>query len=613
MRHEFAQYLNIRSAISPVLMPEGGRVAFLSDITGNFQVWSAATRGDAGPRWPRQLTFLPDKVWELHGTAAARQLIAVSDAGGNERHQLYLVSNYGVDERGREAHSVTRLTHNDDAIHEFGAFSHDGREILYTCNERNGIAFDIYRLNLHTGERRLLAETAGPRRVAAWSPDGGQALSLEEVGADEVDIYLLDLETGAERRLTEGRAPARYDGVHWTAGGVVLIGNGTHDRGAVCRLDPATGEVTALVDADAGPGRAASGEMELLAVARDGRHAAFTLNVDGYSRLYLLDLRTLRCDPVSELPEGVVGSLKFDARGTFLLLDVQAPAAPGDVYSVRVVDGSCRQLTFSNRAGVDAAGFVNPELVCYPTFDGRQIPAFHFRPRQPPPEGGYPCILYVHGGPASQLRPTFFPSFQYFLEQGYAILAPNVRGSAGYGRAFRALDDVELRLDSVRDLEAAAQWLRAQPDINASRIAIYGRSYGGFMVLAAMTEYPGLFAAGVDVVGIANWVTFLERTGAWRRANREREYGSLERDREFLERISPLHKAERIRVPLLVMAGDNDPRVPLYESEQVVKRVRGAGGTVHFVHYADEGHIFSKLENRIDSFTQIAEFLDRNL
>ena len=612
MRHEFAQYLNIRSAISPVLTPIGDRVAFLSDITGNFQVWSAGTRGDAGQKWPRQLTFLPDKVWELHGSPATRQLVAVSDAGGNERQQLYLIGNYGVDERGREAHAVTRLTHNDAAIHEFGAFSADGREILYTCNERNGVAFDVYRLALRTGERRLLAETDGPRQVVAWSPDGKQALALAEVAADEVDIYVLDLETGTERRLTEGRAPARYNGIHWTAGGIVLIGNGAHDRGAICRLDPATGDVAALVDADAAPG---GGEMELLAVARDGRYAAFTLNAGGYSRLYLLDLRTLEHDPVDGLPTGVIASLQFNARGDFLVLDAQTPTAPSDIFSVRVVDGTCRQLTFSNRAGVDAAGLVAPELVCYPTFDGRQIPAFYFRPHpaQPPPEQGYPCILYVHGGPASQLRPTFFPSFQYFLEQGYAILAPNVRGSAGYGREYRALDDVELRLDSVRDLEAAVRWLHARPEINGSRIAIYGRSYGGFMVLAAMTEYPGLFAAGVDVVGIANWVTFLERTGPWRRANREREYGSLERDRDFLERISPLHKAGRIRVPLLVMAGDNDPRVPLYESEQVAERVRSAGGTVEFVHYADEGHIFSKLENRIASFTQIADFLNRNL
>jgi dipeptidyl aminopeptidase/acylaminoacyl peptidase len=188
-----------------------------------------------------------------------------------------------------------------------------------------------------------------------------------------------------------------------------------------------------------------------------------------------------------------------------------------------------------------------------------------------------------------------------------------VRGSSGYGRNYLMLDDVELRMDSVTDLQYAVQWLHEQPQINNQRIAIYGRSYGGFMVLAALTEYPELFAAGIDVVGIANWVTFLERTSPWRRPHREAEYGSLERDRAFLESISPIHKIERITMPLMVLAGDNDPRVPLYESQQVAERVAANGGTVEFIHYADEGHKFSKLANRIDSFTKMGEFLQRYL
>jgi dipeptidyl aminopeptidase/acylaminoacyl peptidase len=260
-------------------------------------------------------------------------------------------------------------------------------------------------------------------------------------------------------------------------------------------------------------------------------------------------------------------------------------------------------------AGIDAATLIAPTLIHYPTFDARQIPAFVYRPAAPPPAEGYPCILYVHGGPASQQRPDFNVSFQYFLQQGYALVVTNVRGSTGYGREYMLLDEVERRMDSVADLNYAVAWIRQQPEIDSRRIAIYGRSYGGFMVLAALTEYPELFAAGIDVVGIADWVTFLERTSPWRRAHREREYGSLETDRAFLQSISPLHKAERIRCPLLVMAGDNDPRVPLYESEQIVQKVAATGGTVQFVHYADEGHQFSKLANRIDSFTKMADFL----
>lgn len=203
--------------------------------------------------------------------------------------------------------------------------------------------------------------------------------------------------------------------------------------------------------------------------------------------------------------------------------------------------------------------------------------------------------------------------FQYFLSRGYAILAPNVRGSTGYGRRYTALDELDLRMDSVADLKHAVLWLQARPEIAGDRVAIYGRSYGGYMVLAALTEYPELFAAGIDVVGIANWVTFMERTSPWRRAHREQEYGSLSTQRDLLERISPIHKIERITMPLMVIAGDNDPRVPLFESELVTDRVRAAGGTVEFLHYADEGHKISKLVNRVDSFTRMAAFLDRVL
>ncbi|MGL4648833.1 MAG: alpha/beta hydrolase family protein, partial [Caldilineaceae bacterium] len=424
---------------------------------------------------------------------------------------------------------------------------------------------------------------------------------------------------------TEGKAPAHYWGVHWGISGLYCLTDATHDRGALCRIDPQTGGLTTLLDADFERG---SGELEHFALAADGRNAALSVNEGGYSRLFLLDLQSGRWQRIEIADEpvaggdsyvqskpgpGVIGSLRFNARGTFLVLSRQSAVATSDVWSVRVLDGTCRQLTFCNTAGIDTTTFIAPEEVRFASFDGLQVPAFLYRPATPEPEGGHPVVLYVHGGPASQHRPELFVSFQFFLQQGYAVLAPNVRGSTGYGRAYTALDEVELRMDSVADLRAAVEWLHGQSGLNASRIAIYGRSYGGFMVLAALTEYPELFAAGVDVVGIANWVTFLERTGPWRRAHREREYGSLATDRDFLERISPIHKANLIKVPLLVLAGDNDPRVPLNESEQVVARVGDSGGTVDFVHYADEGHIFSKLANRIDSFTQIADFLKRHL
>jgi dipeptidyl aminopeptidase/acylaminoacyl peptidase len=246
--------------------------------------------------------------------------------------------------------------------------------------------------------------------------------------------------------------------------------------------------------------------------------------------------------------------------------------------------------------------------VRYPTFDGREVPALFYELENGPDDT--PVVVNVHGGPESQSRPAFAPVTQYLLHRGYAVFFPNVRGSTGYGKTYTHLDDVRLRMDSVKDLAHAAYWLRER---GHDRVAVMGGSYGGFMVLAALTEYPELWSAGVDIVGIANLVTFLENTGSYRRALREPEYGSLERDREFLESISPLHKAGNIRAPLMVIHGKNDPRVPVGEAEQIVERGRENGGRVEYLLYEDEGHGLAKLKNRLDAYPKIAAFLDEHL
>lgn len=245
-------------------------------------------------------------------------------------------------------------------------------------------------------------------------------------------------------------------------------------------------------------------------------------------------------------------------------------------------------------------------MVRYPSFDGREIPAILYGPEEP----GAPVVVNVHGGPEGQSRPAFAPVTQYLLGRGLGVLLPNVRGSTGYGKAYTHLDDVRLRMDSVKDLAHAAYWLR---EGGHQKVAVMGGSYGGFMVLAALTEYPDLWSAGVDIVGIANLVTFLENTGSYRRKLREPEYGSLEKDGDFLRSISPIHKADRITAPLMVVHGKNDPRVPVGEADQIVQSVRGRGGVVDYLLYEDEGHGLARLENRLDAYPKIASFLLEHL
>ncbi len=633
MAHDFTRYLNIRSAISPTFISDSERVAFLSDVSGNYQVWQIGIGAGQAEHFPQQLTFLPDKVWELHASPSG-DLLVVSDANGNENQQFYLIA--GIKEGD---HTIRRLTLDDNVIYRFGAWSKSGGQLVFACNARSRIDFDLWWMDVHTGESWMIHETTGNRTIADWSADGRYVVSVLELSSLHMQVFVLDIQTGEECQLTSGHPDAYYPVLYFvetapSATELYCLTDRTSDRSALCKLDMLTGELSEIIRSE---DLTDNGEIESFVVSADGQMIALVLNEDGFNTIHLLNLQTHERREVATPGVGVVGALHFDADGRRLVINWQSATQNSNVYVLEIGSGNrvgvgsrptreksssgsgegtaveSTQLTYFDRAGIAGESFVPPQLIRFPSFDGLQIPAWYFMPKTTKPAAGYPCILYVHGGPAMQLRPEFDVRFQYFLNHGYAILATNVRGSTGYGRIYTALDEVEKRMDSVTDLKYAVEWLHQQPNIDRKRIGIYGRSYGGFMVLAAITEYPDLFAAAVDVVGIANWVTFLEKTAAWRRAHRESEYGSLVQHRALLERLSPIHKIERVRCPLHVQAGDNDPRVPLYESEQLAERVKANGGTVEFVHYADEGHMFSKLVNRVDSFTKMAAFLERYL
>jgi dipeptidyl aminopeptidase/acylaminoacyl peptidase len=288
------------------------------------------------------------------------------------------------------------------------------------------------------------------------------------------------------------------------------------------------------------------------------------------------------------------------------LFNYSSPVEPSNVYSLDVASRRLTRVTEPTLAGVDPGTFVQPTLVRYPTFDGKEIPAFYW---QPPGVAKPPAIISVHGGPEAQTRANFSGLTQYFVSRGYAILAPNVRGSTGYGRDYTHLDDVRLRMDSVKDLEYANRWLSER----AGKIAVMGGSYGGYMTLAAVTFQPDRWAAGVDIVGISNFVSFLNNTGSYRRALRVAEYGDPVRDKAFLEEVSPFYHVEKIKAPMLIIQGANDPRVPQSESDQMVASLKSRNLEVEYLLYADEGHGLAKLANRLDAYKKVVDFLDRTL
>lgn len=607
------RYLNVKQAHTPSFSSDGRWVAFICDLTGVPQVWraslgAAALSTDPVVPMPEQLTFTEDRVlWLRHSPAPGdNRLLFTRDRGGDENAHLYLL------DPATGVETCLTAGHNG-VMHIPGEWSPDGRTLLFAANRAHPGHFGVYQQALDEPAARLLWQSDEPGYLynLCRNPATG-CLLFARVGRSAAhDLLELDPSTGAVRQLNPPDRPARYHHATYSVDGchAYAVTDLDSDMMNVARVDLATGQWEAVVTP--------LWEIEYFAVAPDGRHIAFTINQAGYSRLELFDLVSGAARPGPALPDGVLGRfderLAFSADSRMLAFSYCTPTRTSDVYvwDWAAMGDSVRPVTRMTHGGIPRDSFAEAELVRYPTFDGREIPAWLYRPQHAP--GPWPVVVQVHGGPESQVRPWFDFLTQYLVGQGHAVLAPNVRGSTGYGNAYGHLDDVEKRLDSVADLAHAALWLKSRPDIDGERIAVLGGSYGGYMVLAALAFHPDLWAAGVDIVGISDFVTFLENTSDYRRQHRESEYGSLATDRELLTRISPIHHVERMTAPLLVLHGANDPRVPLSEAQQLVDRLREMGRAVELLVFDDEGHGIAKLKNKRVAYPAIARFLDENL
>lgn len=348
-------------------------------------------------------------------------------------------------------------------------------------------------------------------------------------------------------------------------------------------------------------------------MSADGRTIAVAINEDGYGTLHLFDATTLKELARPEIPRGIVGTVAFARSAPVLAFSFGGPTVNGDAYVYDMRSKKVARWTRSELGGLDEGGFIAPELIRYPSFDGRQIPSFYYRPKGP---GPFPVVISIHGGPEAQARPNFSAIVQYLVTRSnIAVLVPNVRGSDGYGKTYLALDNGRLREDSVKDIGALISWVGTRAELDAKRVAVMGGSYGGYMVLASLIHFGEKLVAGIDVVGISNFVTFLENTAAYRRDLRRVEYGD-ESDpemREFLLSISPTTHADKIRSALFVAHGANDPRVPLSEAEQIAEAVKKNGQDVWKMVAMNEGHGFAKRENR-DTYLSLAIlFLQKQL
>jgi len=570
----------IESAGPAVFTRDGRSVLFLRG-SGLAQIWAL----DLATGAMRQQTFHDEKVAMIRRSPVDDRVIYGIDRGGDERQQLMLLD------------PPRALTADHGVIHDWGGWSPDGTRIAYAANPRDEAHFDVFIQDLHASDRSCLWEGTGIVAVAGFRPDGSALAVLEDRGYGEMSLLLVDVATGAAARFPQPSG-TNYQSVRWTSDGRALMALTDHGGGnflRLCRLEPDSGTVIVVY---AAPNR----DVEAWALSPDGTLLATVENDHGFGLLRVGPTNGDR-PPVEGMPCGIAGDLAFSPDSRSLVFTATAPAEPQGLWLWQ--DGAARPLWRPEAP----PGCVDWALVGWMSFDDTFIPGWLALPPGPVPAGGHKAIIWVHGGPVGQTRPNFRSDIQMLVAQGFAVLMPNVRGSSGYGRAFAESDDREKRPGCVTDLVLGRHWLAAHPAIDAERIGIMGQSYGGYMVNAAVTEHPDLWKAAVCYYGIVDFVTTLAGTGPWRRGHRAAEYG----DAALFARISPIHRVDRICVPMLVAHGERDPRVPIGESEQLVAALRARQQPVTYLTFDYAGHGFVRPDDKRRIYAAVADFFARYL
>ncbi|MCI2425399.1 S9 family peptidase [Candidatus Acetothermia bacterium] len=599
------QYQNTRTAYAHGWMPEGREMIISTRFGDVNQVHYLNHPGGAR----HQLTFFPEPVGEVQVSPASsrRGFLFSQDIGGGEFYQIFF-----FDMENRKYKLLTDGQSRNGGM----VWANRGDRFAYYSTRRNGRDWDIYiGLPIDQKDSQPVFTGRGSWTPVDWSPDDRYLLVTNYISANESYYYVLDIATGRLTQINPHAGKIAYGQARWAKDGQGIYL--TSDEGSEFKqlkyYDLTQNKFTILTGD-------IPWDVVEIAVSPGGERVAFVANEQGTGKLYLLETGSGIRSEVTEVPQGQIYGLKFHPTENNLALTINSPQTPGDIYVLTLDSHQLTQWTFSEVGGLNSAEFIAPELIHYATFDyvgseKRMIPAFYYRP--PACDNTpVPVLIDIHGGPEGQARPTFNAIYQYFLrELGIAILTPNVRGSSGYGKTYLELDNCYKREDTIQDIGALLNWIDNQPELDRKRIAVMGGSYGGYMVLAAMTHYSDRLKAGIEIVGISNFITFLENTKEYRRELRRVEYGD-ERDpkmREFLLKISPITNAEKITKPMFIAQGLNDPRVPVGESEQIVSAIRNNGSPVWYLLAKDEGHGFHKQSNRTFYTNAVALFLEEHV
>jgi dipeptidyl aminopeptidase/acylaminoacyl peptidase len=598
MAERVTRMARIGSASAPSFSADGRWLSLIANVSGLPQVYVVPQDGG----WPRMVTDGSDPVvGAVWSPAPGGNWLAITIApGGGLNTQIYVVRSDGS--------GLRRLTDGGQDNNAFNAWSYDGTRIYIDSNRRDPAARDSFVIDVASGKIDLVARNPGIGSITSVTADGrfGLLTRLESRGNN--NLYLVNLATGQDTLLTPHEGLALYFGEIASDGSAIYIAsNDKRDLLAFMRIplsasgQPGTIEVLR---------ERADAELDGLRVNEQGTVAALMWNVGGRSEFELFDVKVNRTLPTPKLPGEIAGAPSFSRDGKRLALTVSGAAQPADVWAAEV-GMAFRQLTFAQHAGVDLTTFIRPELVTFRAHDGLDLTGWLYRP----PEVTHPApyVLSFHGGPEGQERPGFRSDYQALLAQGIGVFAPNVRGSSGFGKKFVNLDNAELRFDGIKDIESCVEYLVTNKIADPKRIGITGGSYGGYMTMAGLTEYPELFAAGVNLFGMVNFFTFFQHTQPWMAAISTKEYGDPLKQKDLLEKLSPLGKLNRIRAATMVQHGANDTNVPVVEAEQIVNHLKARNVPVEYILFPDEGHGWRKTPNRIKSTVEMVRFFDEHL
>jgi dipeptidyl aminopeptidase/acylaminoacyl peptidase len=593
-----AMMAKVGFASSPSFSPDGSRVAFVTNISGLPQVWTMPASGG----YPTLVTAFDDPVGFVEWSPDGRWLAFNVAPGGGFNEQVYVSRPDGTELR--------RLTEGGKENNFLGDWTRDGRYLTFSSNRRDPSATDSYLLDVATGKMRMVAENRGVGGIDDVSADGKYALIDRLVNRGDNNLYIVSLIEGKETLLTPHQGPGTFGGIRFSPDGrnIYLTSNKDRDLMALARISIDEGGQPGPIEVVASRDDA---ELSGAVMNEQGTTLALLWNVAGRSELSFFDTKAGKMRPGPKLPAEIAGALEFSKDGQSLAMALSGSSSPADVWVLDMSTEQFKQLTRSPHAGVDLTKLVRPELVRYKAHDGLELSGWLYRP--PDVKGLGPIVLSFHGGPEGQERPGFNSTYQALLMRGIAVFAPNVRGSSGFGKKFVNLDNGALRENGIKDIKASVDYVVQAGIADPKRVGIMGGSYGGYMVMAGLTEYPDLFTAGANLFGVVNFETFFKNTQPWMAAISKVEYGDPEKEADMLRRLSPLNRIDRVKAPTIVLHGANDTNVPVVEAEQVVENLKKRKVPVEYVLFPDEGHGWRKTPNRIRSVVSIVRFFETYL